>query len=402
MENRGGRGPAYLQELVRHWWVLPPTLIGVGIAGIPAYTAGLFLKPLEAAFGWSRAMASGGHMAVYIGIALSAPFVGVFLDRFGARRVALFSMLALAAGYSLLALQPGAHAVFLAIFLTLGVLGTGASAITMTRIVSSWFERARGLALGLILTGSGLCSAVVPPVVAHVMEEHGWRWGYGALAILVLAATPLTLALREGPLLAATPKPEGKDGKVLTRPAFWLLSAAAGCMVAASVGLVVHVVPILSGYGYGLEKAAEIAGLMGLMIIAARLATGFLLDHLHPLAVASGLALLGACGYVSVIVLGAPSAPVLALANGLILGAEYDVMSFLVARYFGVRLYARAFGVLTAVTSILAATSPVIIGALFDASGSYTLTLMLCAGVLAAAAPLFWLLGRVVRGQQPA
>lgn len=393
----GGRVPAYLQELVRHWWVLPPTLLGVAIAAVPFYTAGLFFKSLEEAFGWTRAMTSAGHLALYTGIAASAPFVGRFLERFGARRVALFSMLSVSGCYALLASQPGVHVVFLGILLLLGLLGTGASAITMTRIVSSWFDRARGLALGLALTGSGVCGAVVPALVAHSVGAYGWRGGYWALAALVLASTPLVILLKEGPLLAAAAPAKGEGGRVLNRPAFWLLALASAAMVGASTGLAVHIVPMFSEFGFSLEQAAALAGLMGLVIIAGRLVTGFLLDHLPPLAVAAGLSLLGAAGYLSVIIFGEAGAPVLALANGLLLGAEYDVMSFLAARYFGLRLYGRVFGLLTSATAVAAGLSPLIIGSLFDVTGGYSPALVMSTVLLVATAPAFWLLGQVVK-----
>jgi len=104
----------YLDEIKRYWHILFAAFVavGVGVTALPFYTAGLFMRSLEAEFDWSRSMSAGGGLAVSIGAAIAAPVVGRLLDFFGTRKVALISMLCVVAGYFFLSVMKGSFVFF--------------------------------------------------------------------------------------------------------------------------------------------------------------------------------------------------------------------------------------------------------------------------------------------------
>jgi MFS family permease len=116
---------------------------------VPIYTTGQFILPMSTAFGWSRSATAGGLIFRTIGSVLMAPIIGVLIDRFGVRRVAIIAQLGLSLGYFGLTLNNGSLTAYYIAWGILAVLGAGTSPIVWTRPVAGWFERSRGLALGL-------------------------------------------------------------------------------------------------------------------------------------------------------------------------------------------------------------------------------------------------------------
>ena len=178
-----------LNEFRAGWPVLLGALIGVGIgnAALPYYTYGVFLKELEASFGWSRAQISAGQMIGLACIALVAPLVGAAIDRFGVRRPLACSLVFLACGFLVLGTSMDSLGEFYAIQAGLALLCTASSPIAFTRAVNGWFVQARGLALGLMLMGTGVTATFAPAFTTWVIERSGWRSAYLALAALVIA-----------------------------------------------------------------------------------------------------------------------------------------------------------------------------------------------------------------------
>ena len=133
--------------------------VGLGITGLPLYGMGQFVRPLSDAFGWSRGAVSAGALYLSLGTVLTAPIIGRVTDRIGVRRVALLSMLATAAGFLLLAANRGSLVTYYATWLAVSFLGCGTTPVIWTRAVNTWFERQRGIALGLTQCGHRL----IPP-----------------------------------------------------------------------------------------------------------------------------------------------------------------------------------------------------------------------------------------------
>ena len=195
------------------------------------FTSSLFVPQLEAAFGWSRgeiALASNG----FILAAVLAPFIGRLADRIGVRPVAiaasaLFGLVSLG-----LAAMNGSIGVYYVLFGLAGIIGMGTTGMTFCRVVTSWFDTSRGLALALTSAGMSVVGALLPPALFLVMSEFGWRAGYVLMAALpLLIALPVSLFwLRERPRAEAPHAAEARPG--VARPS----RRARGCACWATGG----------------------------------------------------------------------------------------------------------------------------------------------------------------------
>src|ERR1700742_449164 len=159
------------------WGVATAAFAGVmtSFAPIVPYTFSLFLNPLHAAFGWRREAMTGTFALAAITVALVSPGIGLLLDRFPPRRIILPSILIFALALaSLSRLGPDIRQFYFTFFV-LGLVANGTAQFAYARTVLSWFHKHRGLALAVVLTGSGVGSIFIPPVVQWTIAHHGRR-----------------------------------------------------------------------------------------------------------------------------------------------------------------------------------------------------------------------------------
>ena len=191
------------EEFARGWRVLVAAALGsgAGVAPIAFYSLGAFITPLTHEFGWTRAQVTSASLVLSLGMLVSGSYVGAIADRYGARRVALFSQPILALSLAALALiSANVWSLYLGYF-ALGAVAAGTLPITWSRVVTGWFVKARGFALGLSLLGTGVLGAFLPRYVTWLSSAFGWRHAYLGLAILPLSlGMPLALLFfREAP-----------------------------------------------------------------------------------------------------------------------------------------------------------------------------------------------------------
>jgi predicted MFS family arabinose efflux permease len=275
-----------------------------------------------------------------------------------------------------------------------------------------WFERNRGLALALMLSGTGLAAAVIPSTVTWTIQRWDWRAAFLLLAALpVVLVLPLTWRWMSVPAKAVvTPRAEAKPdavpasgiafGTAMRTPRFWCLNVALSLVVASVVTMVTSTVPLLHDKGLTAAAASRIFGSFGLSLIAGRVLVGYLVDRLWAPGVAATALAMPALGCLLLSIAGAGDTTLLIAATVLIgigAGAEFDVAAFLVARFFGMRDYGRLFGVHLGLITLASALAPWLFGALFRASGSYASTLALCGAAFLVGALLLLPLGRYPR-----
>jgi len=387
------------------WRALLAAAVGIafGLTTLPFYTLGLFAKPLAAEFGWSRAEVQGALAAMMVGTVASAWLVGTLLDRYGTRRVALVSQLGLAVGLCGLTFAGPSPQSWLAAWFAMAVLGIGTSPITWTRGIAAWFDRGRGLALGLGLTSTGVMAFLLPPLVTDVIAEHGWRTAYLALAagVVLIGMPVVALLFRDPP--AAAPGSVARTGvgldlhEALRGRAFWILVVAFALIAGTVAGLLLNLVPLLTDRGLTPGTAAALTGAFALSTLTGRLVCGFLVDRTSPLAIAFVVTAIPAAG--CALLLGGEVAFAIALVAviliGLQQGAEMDLLAFFVARYFGLRNYASILGSLITVLAISSAVGIAGFGRSFDATGSYALALTVAIAAFLLGAACFAGLGRL-------
>ncbi|PJG47360.1 hypothetical protein CAF53_03230 [Sphingobium sp. LB126] len=373
------------QEFVTGWPLLIACFVGItlGISSLYFYSLGLFIKPLVAEFGWSRGQASLGAVAGTAGIAVMSIPVGRALDFIGSVPVAIVSLLALAVGFLALGTLVDGLMSFVILNGLLAIAATGCNPLPFTRLIVAQFERNRGFALGLALSGTGFGAILLPMLLGPYIAEFGWRAGYRLLAFIIAGATPLLwLVLRRYSAKgggSATPLPL----RVLfADPALRLLALIFFLAALAILGAIVQFIPMLSDAGLDAARAGHIAALIGFSAMAGRLAAGFMLDRVAPHNVATALMIVAGLGLTGLAIGGAKVAVAGALIVGLAVGAEVDLISFFCGRHFDRARYGQVYGAIYAAFFIGGAVGPALSGYLRDWSGDYATALGISAGLL--------------------
>lgn len=361
------------------WGVCAAAFVGVMVsfAAIMPYTFSLFLEPLSKTFGWHREAMSSAFGIAAITVALFSPGIGMLLDRLPPRRIILPSIIVFALAYmSLSRLTPNITRFYFTYFI-LGVVGNGTAQLAYTRAVLTWFQKRRGIALAIVLTGSGTGSIVVPLVVQAVIHKYGWSDAYIALGCIALLGFPLTaLLVRNRPInhaqLDDTFSTGSSIGSAMRGTIFWILAVMIMLEAFGSNGLISHLAAMLTERGVSGESAALALSVMGATGILGRLTTGLLLDCFFAPYVAMfmlGISSVGIFLYMSAAT--ATGALTAAAIVGYGLGSEADVVPYLIARYFGRKHFAALYGLTWTAYAVGGATGPIVVGHFYDRAGSY-------------------------------
>jgi MFS family permease len=372
------------------WWVVFATICGllVGAGPINVFTFGVFLKPITEDLGLSRGAFSAALTFHATIAAVALPVVGWLVDRWGARRImlpGLFLYALATASYALLQASP-LLLTFL-IFALTGLVGGVQSPIPYAAVITQWFDRERGLALGIGMAGVGLGVALMPQLATLLIGAIGWRLAYVGLAVtaLLVAFPPVALLLREPPGFAARARgsrqraasaaaaPGVAAADALRSWVFWGLSIAFFLDVIAINGTLTHIVPLLTDRGVPRQLATAALSGTGFALIFGRMLSGWCLDRFWGPYVAIAFFVIPMIG-IAILISGAGGfAPFLgAIACGLGIGAEIDLMAFFTSRYFGLRDYAKLYGAMFGIFALGVGIGPVLSGASFDRFHSYT------------------------------
>ena len=396
-----------LAEFRRGWLqLIGSTLgLGIGVIGLGSYNLGLFAKDLQGAVGLTKTQYGAGYLAFTLGLALGLQMWGRLLSRFGAARTAAGSALALAVCFVAMAELITTPMAYIVLVGLAGFFGGGTSGLTFTRIVSGWFDRGRGFALGLTQVGLGLCGAVLPPVVAATIVRSGWHSGYLLLAAIAAVGAPIALLiLRDSEAVATTSPDEAEplDMHVLAREfaalkrtgTFWLMFLAFTLSTLFVAGNAQHMAPMLRELGANATSAAKYMSLLGLGTVCVRLIVGWLSDYVHAPRLMAFSCVVGMAGVLTLKLGGISYAPLYAFTVGWTFGGEIDLVALMCTRYFGLRMFPRAYAFQYGALCIAAGVGPLGLGWLADQMGSYQPGLLLSAAFAAAAAFVFLLLPR--------
>ncbi|NOT53517.1 MAG: MFS transporter [Deltaproteobacteria bacterium] len=375
------------------WWIV--LVVGVGLSlsygPIIVATFGVFLKPLSQEFGWSR---TGISLAFSLGNLMfsgALPLIGRLVDRLGARTVILPSVLIFGLSVMSFYLLTASLWHFYALYLLLGVVNSGPLS-AYSKVISRWFDQQRGLALGLAMAGMGVGSFIIPPLAQALITTVGWRQAYVFLGLLVigitmpvvgvfLKETPQRMGLwPDGAIVAAagvakrTGQEPGLSGREAWHTgAFWLMVGAFFLQSVGFHGYYLHLVPLLTDHGASVQSAALVMSLGAVGGMLGRVGGGYLLDRFF----APYVAVCFFCGSALGIFLlwsGAVGslAFVAAFLGGLGVGAELDIIAYMVSRYFGLRAFGEIYGYVFAAFTLGGVIGPPLMGIGFDSTGSYS------------------------------
>ena len=365
------------------WWIVVASILGliVGAGSINIFAFGVFLKPVSDDLGISRGTLSAAVFLSSILTAAGSPVLGTMIDRCGIRMVmlpaiALFALVT--AAFSFLTADP---MVLFVVYGLSGLIGAGQTPIAYSKAVSAWFDKQRGLALGIAMAGVGLGTALIPQLAERLILHFGWRMAYVGLgvAVFLLAFVPVGVFIREPTERdrAAAPasafRPRGVTvAEALTAWRFWALTVAFFFGVVAINGTLTHVVALLTDRGLPVQAATAALSAAGLAIIIGRILSGYCLDRFFGPYVAVVFLM---CPMAGIALLGSGAGGLAPLAGtvlcGMGIGAEVDLMAFFVSRYFGLRGFAQIYGLMFGLFTVGTGLGPYAMGAGFDALHSY-------------------------------
>lgn len=382
------------------YWTLPlAAMIGYSTIGLQSYGIGPFVTSLENEFGWTRSQVMLGlSLSNAVGVFLNI-LVGMIVDRFGPRRVAITGLFVKTGAFALLGTATGALLNWSLLWVLIAVGVVLVQSTVWTAAVATRFDRSRGLAFAVTLSGSAVTATVVPILATWLISDFGWRAAFaGVGAAWLLVTLPVVLLLfrdarserrRESTTTAAaadTPPPEIAGmtlAEGMRTGAFARLVISFGTFSFYSMAIASNLLPLLMEAGTDVAVAARIAAIMGIVGIVARLSVGYLLDRL-PANVIGGISqflpVLG-CALLLAEVPGTWPLIVAVATFGIATGAEMDVTIYLASRHFGLKAFAALFGAVITVGAVAAAVGPIVAGWLHDLTGNYN-GLLICIMVL--------------------
>jgi predicted MFS family arabinose efflux permease len=389
---------AYREEWRRGWPAIVAASLGGGAASAHFHSLGLMIGPVTRSTGWSVAQVTFGMLICSIAVVPSAPLVGWLVDRIGLRPVVLTGLPLFFLSFAATGLLAGSYAGWVAAWCLMALTSTLVKGNVWIMWVARQFDTARGMALAVVMSGTGLLAAFTPILTQALVEAVGWRQAYPAIAAVMLSLSlPVCwLVLRRPRYDApspATPRvrhdSEAAEGMTARdafhTPAFWQLVFASLLAGWGIMSIMVFIVPMLEEKGFDARSAAAVAGLLGAAAIVGRLTTGVLLDRFPARIIGTlsmALPAIACLIYIYVPLTWAMAALVAAL-FGLAMGAEGDVVAYLASRHFGLRNFGTIFGFMTGAVGAGAGAGPFTIGLLRDHFGNYgTVAAALCAAML--------------------
>lgn len=384
-------------EFSRHWLLVLVCAIGigVGVSALPFYTQGLFIEAWTAEFGWTRAQASLGILGSTLALAAVLPFIGSIVDRYGLVTPVMISLLGLSLAYVLLGMFVQSIASFVMLAMLQAILGSASSPLAYTRAINSVFDKQRGLALGVALSGAGAAATFGPSLVSSAIDAFGWRGAYYAMALFTLVVGTVIIIvlarLKSAKTSAQIDVQAAREGLKAAKASatYWLVMAAIFCLSLGLGGLMIHFVPILLDIGLTISEAVKVAGVIGIAVVLGRLLVGFAVDRIFAPHVAIAILFACICGVLALAAFGSVVAVPAAFVIGFSVGAEVDLIGFLVAKYFGMHAYGQIYGRQYSTFLIATGLSPVILGAVRDVTGSYIASLFTAAAFITLSAALF-------------
>lgn len=406
---QGSSTIAVAGELRRGWRVLTASALGVtcGVTAVPIYTIGAFVGPLEQTYGWSRGSIQSATIFAYTAVVFAGLLAGGIVDRVGARRVAIWSVVGISLAVASVAMLAQSLVGFYAAYALIGLLGAGTSPAVWTRAINGWFDKRRGFALGLTLMGTGIFATLGPGYVTWAIQNFGWRVAYLALALvpLVIVLPAVLLWFHErgsSPSAVAGPVPD-LTGMTLAAAmetrTFWTIAVTFLFFSTVISGYIANYIPMLTDTGMTPANAAARAGLIGIAVIIGRFTIGLVLDHARIPVVSTVVMSLPAVGCFAwgIGLSGDTGALAAALLVGLAAGAEFDLVAYMAARYFGLKHYGKVTGILYSAVIAGGAIGPMLFGFAYDVFGSYSPVLLVGAGVFALAGAAQMTLGQDLR-----
>jgi len=383
-------------------------MLGRGIGD----TYSVFLKPLEAEFGWSRSSLTSVYSLYLLVNGFAAPFVGMVFDRVGPRWAYTTGLVVLGSAFVLAGSLDRLWQFYLLVGACVGIGVSFTGMVPSSGLLSRWFRARLSTALGVAYSGFGVGSVVFVPLTQVLIERLQWENAYRVLgSILLVAAFIMALGLPWKRFHAGNPeyrvdahRGDGGSGwtlrSALQSPMYWALAQAFFCTSVAMFIILVQLVVFFIDAGFAALTAATAFGFVGMLSAMSVMGSGFLSDRFGVRQTVTASFMGTATGMLLLIVLaGTPSGALLVafvLVFGLCMGVRGPIISSVCAKHFAGPRVATIYGTIYATNALGAACGSLLGGVLHDLTDGYRTGFLCSLGfVLLAAAP-FWTV-RVLR-----
>jgi MFS family permease len=380
------------------WWILlAMALLRVIGSGFGNNVRSLLVLPLEEDFGASRTeislMATGGSIAV----AVTGPIGGWLMDRFGMRSVMLWSLLLTVAGYILLSMTNALWQVIFIFTLPLGVAYNWAVLNSGAPILNNWFDRQKARALSLLNVGHGV-GALLLPVMAFLITDLGWRPAMLVAGLIFLIVGLATVAITRNAPEELGLTPDGDPPRSTTYASvntvdgvslrtairtlfFWAIAIGSACMLIINLSVVFHMVPIVESRGETERFGALLLSVQLFMTVPIVLVTAWGADRVDGTKVLTAMMLLTVAGVGVLIPADSPSSYLLAMTLLAFGGSNWPILWAVLGHRYGRRNYNAIRMSIYSVLILGMSAGPLLAGATFDATGSYSLWLHILVAV---------------------
>ena len=377
-------------------------MLGRGIGD----TYSVFLKPLEAEFGWSRSSLTSVYSLYLVINGCAAPFVGMVFDRLGPRWTYATGLLVLGGAFALAGSLDQLWQFYLLVGAAVGIGVSFTGMVPSSALLSRWFRTRLSTALGVAYAGFGVGSVVFVPLAQILIDRYQWENAYRVLgATLLLAGVVVALALpwtrfrRGHPAYRIDAKRSEGGGGWTLRSAmrsriYWALAQAFFCTSVAMFVILVQLVVFLIDAGFAPLVAAAAVGFVGMLSSISVMGSGFLSDRFGVRQTVTASFAGTATGMVLLIALaGAPSVPLLVAfvaVFGLCMGVRGPIISSVSAKHFAGPRVATIYGTVYATNALGAALGALLGGVLHDLTGGYRVGFGFSLGFILLAAAPFW------------
>ncbi len=374
------------------------------VVGIIYYSFPVFYAPLIEEFGWSRAEVTAGF---FLSMVVVGPVFGIsagfLIDRYGSKKILLAGLASAGLAFLGFAWMHSLALYYSFYFMqTIGYVSAGP--IPNQVLISQWFSRMRGRAMGLAYVGIGIGGAVAPVFAQFLIRHYGWRVAMFTIgAIILVVLIPLTVFLvrnrpadrglfPDGAARESTPAQQHEAirlAEAARNPAFWLILIGSAMSIGAVGGVIQHLQLYLRDQRFTPEKAALVASYLLISSIVGRLTMGYLADRFPRKYVMLAASLLVACAIPALYAVGTPGLVyVFAVVFGFGMGADYMLIPLITAECFGLPSLGRLMGVILTSDALSQAFAPVVVSRIYDVNKSYdwgflVLIAMAAAGALA-------------------
>ncbi|HKS75016.1 MAG TPA: MFS transporter [Terriglobales bacterium] len=347
-----------LAKHISPWWTVLAGSLGsaVGAGTIMVYAYGILAAAMGREFGWSRELLARNMTAFLVGSGIGTITLGWLISRFGIRGPSALMAGSFGLLFASVALTPASPATQVALFLVIGILGSAATALPYSVAISGFFDQRRGLALGLVVAGSGVGSALCPRVAQYLVAEHGWRTGFAsigiaaaviaALGLIFLVRTPEGVVTKDGVIDRTSDLAPSMRAQFLN-PDFWRITIPILAVSVATFGAMANLVPLFTDAKISTATIAAALSFAGLCSWAGRILIGYLMDKVFAPWVCAGVLVSAACGLL-LLTAGASTLHIYAGSAmlAMAMGSEADLVTFLVSRYFRLLDYSRVVGLM--------------------------------------------------------